>query len=290
MIDGNGKTIFAPNASAGIFIQGNHDSITHLKVTGVSQGYGVFAYDAPGLLLNRNEFSSNSIGIEVYAENSILNHAAIYNNKSVRNSQFGIRFSQDGNGSVVDPLIFANDFSNSGSYAMYIQATHDTLGDLELNDLSNSLNGIYLKDGDFVVHDLDLSIFKIQNTALFVDSASSIKIQNIDVSTHLAPTPMQQNIGIDLYRVGSFKISGLISLRNDVGLKLSTEQGVSSEGKVKNSLFRNNNFAGIMITSFDSTPYGMLDLSSDSNRFQEANASMNIFTSPGTVWSAPVCQ
>ena len=287
-IDGNGRTIYAPNALAGIYVQGKNDTVQNLKATGASQGYGLFAYDSPGLKVSRNDFSSNSVGIVLYAENTTMNNLVIVGNRADNNSNFGVRTGQDGNGSIVDPIITANSFQNSGYFAMILQATHDTLGDYEQNDLSNSQNGIDLKDGVFSLHDMDLSRFGIQKMAIFADSAASVQISNVDVSTHLTPNSNQENIGVDFYRVQSFDVRGLVCNNNDVGLKLETENGVSCTGRVIGSYFYNNNFAGIMITSYDGTPYGVLDLSTSANWFHETSSSIyNIFTSSGTVWSQP---
>ena len=286
-VDGNGHTVYAPLAVAAVFVQGNNDSLTNLKENGTTNGYGLFVYDSPSFSVTKSQFNGNSMGIVLYAENTTMNSLEVTNNQIDNNSVFGVRTGQDGNGSIIDPKIGGNTIRNSGYFAMSLQATHDTLGDCEQNDLSGSLNGIDLKDGIFYLHDLDLSGYKIPHTAIFSDSAISIQISNVNVSSHLAPQSSQENMGVDLYRVGSFTISGLTCNGNDVGLKLETESGISPTGKVSSCTFSNNAFAGIMITSYDGTPYGVLDLSQTSNHFSEGSNAYPIFTSNGTTWSQP---
>lgn len=287
-VDGNGKTIYAPNAISGLYIEGDNVSVSNVKSTGVSQGYGVFAYNTAGLSLSYNDFSSNLIGVVVYTESDLLNQIKITKNKITNSALFGIRLGQDGAGSIVNPIISGNNLSNSGSYAMLIQATSDVLSDDEKNNLSDSTNGILLKGGTFKIKDLDLSDYSIRKIGVFVDSAVSLKVDGLDVGSRLLPTAAQENIGLDLYRVGTFDIRGLKSERNDVGLKFETELGVSPTGSVSDCTFKYDNFAPIMVSSYDSTQYGIIDIDSRSNRVRNlASVTTNVFTTPGTVWFQP---
>jgi hypothetical protein len=98
----------------------------------------------------------------------------------------------------------------------------------------------------------------------------------------VAASASQERIGLDLYRCAHFDVSGLIAINNDVGLKLETENGASPSGSCRNSFFSGETFAAIMITSYDGTPYGNLDLSNN-NKF--CSVTTPIFTTAGTIWT-----
>lgn len=284
-VDGERHVIYAPRAVAGVYVQGTGVTLSSIRVQGVSGGSGVFAYDSPGLTLNQNSFSNNGTGIYLYAEKTVMKDVRVSRNTASKNTLFGIRTGQDGSGSIVDPYISGNDFSESGSYAMFIDASHDVLGLCERNNLTRSTNGIYLKGGVFLIHNLSLSREEIQKTAIFVDSAKSLTATNLDLSSVLPVDSNQERFGLNLYRVGSFAIRNLVSNHTDVGLKLDTDSGVSSHGSIRSCVFWNNAFAGIMIRSYDGTPYGVLDFAH--NRFLENSPASKIFTTAGTVWTAP---
>jgi parallel beta-helix repeat protein len=280
-IDGNGHSINAENAIAGVYVEGSGNTVTNFKINDTR--FGIYAYNASGLTVTKNDVSDNETGIWIYADQPMASTIKVTNNKATGNDEFGVHFAQDGAGSIVSPTVSNNNFSKSGDYAMYLNVTRFDLDFTDNNDLQASLNGLYLKNGTFSIKGVTLSGEKIVRAAIFVDSAEYIEVNALDVSTVLNQDPMQQHIGLDLYRVKKFKIAGLLAYNNDVGLKLETEQGAQPSGSIKCSYFLNNLVAGIMVSSYDSTPYGNLDL--DNNFFKVASGATKILTSDGTVWA-----
>jgi len=263
IVNGNGHKIIAPNAAAGIFAQGSQITVSKFTVNGVVNGYGIMAYETPGIKITGNDFSRNSVGVMVFAENLQFG-AEISGNKIQASTYFGIRTYSAAPGAVVSPVIKNNDLQWSGDYALYVKASSYTLSGTDGNNFANSTNGIYLKDGVFVVKDLSLAQSLIYKRGIFADSASSVTITNVDVSS-LAPfNGNYERTGIDLYRVVKFEISSITSKNNDVGVKLETESGVSSAGVIKCSKFSGFSFAAIDIVSYDSTQYGTVRLCGNS--------------------------
>lgn len=278
-VNGNGHTIVAPNAAAGIFAQGSQITVSKFKVNGVVNGYGIMAYETPGIKITANDFSRNSVGVMVFAENLQFG-AEISGNKIQASTYFGIR-TYSSSGAVVSPVIKNNDLQWSGDYALYVKASSYTLSGTDGNNFANSTNGIYLKDGVFVVKDLSLAQSLIYKRGIFADSAASVTITNVDVSS-LAPfNGNYERTGIDLYRVVKFEISSVTSKNNDVGVKLETEGGVSPGGVIKCSKFSGYSFAAIDIVSYDSTQYGTVRLCG--NSITIPTNGFDIFIHDGTV-------
>ena len=261
ILDGNGKKIIAPNAIAGVFVQGNNDTIQNLSVNNLAQGQGVFAYDSPGLRLTKNDFSKNQVGLLLYAEQTLMNLVQVDNNVLSDSALFGIRAGQDGAGQIVSPVISSNDLSRAGSYAMRLQVTSLDLSDANANLLTDSVGGLYLKDGSFSLHDLSLKGHKIKKAAIFADSAASVRCSNLDVSSDLPAQPSQERVGLDLYRAQRFTIDRLTAKGNDQGFRLETEGGVSTGGTIGCSVFASNTVSNIGIVSYDGTPYGTVTIS-----------------------------
>jgi len=280
-LDGGRFHINSPLASAGIYVQGNSNTIKNVKVNG-TQAYGIFAYDSPGIQITGSDTSSNQTGIEIYAENTVMNNVMIYGNISRSNAVFGIRVSQDGQGSVLSPQIDSNDFSQSGSYAMYIQATKFELSGFSFNSFYQSLNGVYLQDGTFTIHDLLMSCQQIQNHEISVDSAQSVVVKDVELSTQLPPEPSQEHTGLDLYKCKTFEIKNMISSNQDVSVKLETEGGVCTSGTFDRVHFLDDTTAGIMVVSYDTTEYGVLTLA-DTCGGGESQEVGTILIEPGTL-------
>jgi len=278
--NGNGHKIIAPQALAAIYVQGSNNTITGVTANGVVNGAGLNAYDAPGLVVQENNFSGNEEGILVWAENTSMSNILIFGNIIQNSSLFGIRAGWDTNGQIIQPEIVMNDLSNTGGYALYIQAQQYNMGPQDFNVLYNSLNGIYLKGGGFSITNVSMTQQQIQQVEIFIDSALSVTVNNLDVSTVLPGQPSQQHIGLDLYRCAQFNINGLFSQNEDVGLKLETENGVSPTGTLKNCTFLNENVAAIMITSYDGTPYGVIDVLN--SVYQASSKSISLLLSGST--------
>jgi parallel beta-helix repeat protein len=280
---GNGHQIVAPQATAGLYIQGTSDSVEGLIVHGTAE-YGIFAYDSPGVRIYGNNVSDNQVGIELYAEKTVMSGLQIFGNVARDNAVFGLRTAQDGNGAIVSPSIYLNDFSDSGSYGMYIQADRYELNGFSLNQLKNSLNGVYLKDGDFLIHDVAMSFEKIQKVELFVDSARSVEVSDVELGTLLEPSPTQEHIGMDLYRCSRFQISQWVSWNQDVGLKLDTEQGTPTAGTLIDIAFLRNTTAGILAVSYDGTGFGTIKMT---NAYFDEPTTVpkiyDVYVEPGTV-------
>lgn len=273
-LDGNEHTIFAPKALAGVYIQGKNIRVKRLRVNSVANGYGIFAYDSPGVRIINNELQNNQIGIQLFSENVTMKNSEVRNNYAAHNTLFGIRTGQFANGSMIDPDIHDNDFSYSGSYALYIQAKRDRIGVWSGNDLSYSTGGLYLKDGAFEVRDISLSQLNISTSEIFVDSAASLILHRADLSSPLPAKASQERVGLHLYKVGSFQISELTTDGQDVGINIETSNDVRSYGLIKTSSFQDNTVAGVVIRSTDGTPYNGIVIRN--NLFSEKSPSVEV--------------
>lgn len=277
--NGNGHKITAPNAAAGVFTQGNSIHVTGIKVNGIRQGHGILAYDSPGIKISGNNFSWNLIGILLYSDVKESNHAWISHNTAVSNGLFGIRTEFDLPGNIDQPHIKENNFSNSGSYAMLVNAKSYELTGSDNNNFSGSASGIYLAKGDFYVHDLSLAYSRIQKVGIFVDSAPKTYLWNVDVSNTMPAEPSQERVGLDLYRSGLFEIAGLTATRNDVGIRMETALGSKPSGIITLSRFSSNILAGIYVSALDDSQYGCLNFFL--NRFHEPAGVHDILIGPG---------
>jgi len=279
VFEGNGHKIVAPNAASSIYVQGSNVTVRNTVVSG-NGSTGIFAYDSPGLTLRGNDASGNIVGIDLYAENTLMSGVTIDDNISHGNSLYGLRTGQDGAGSIDSPTISGNDLSYSGSYAMLIEATNYELGPKSRNSFYKSVNGILLSTGSFYIHDIALTDQLIQDAQIFAENAVSVRISNVDVSTNLAPNSLERHMGVDLYHVASFDIECLIANHNDAGVRLETDGGISPSGKVSGSSFGSNQYAGISVVSYDGTPYGVLNFKK--NKYNELDLSQDVVLAPGT--------
>ena len=273
-VDGNGHKITAPNAAAGLYVQGSGVSVSAFQINGISNGYGIFAYSSPAVSIRNNNVSQNQTGIMLYTDNLQMSSVSVSGNIATGNSLFGVRSGQDGSGNIDNPKIQNNDFSNSGSYAMLITASKYEVNGCDRNKLSGSTNGIYLKTGQFNIHDISLTKEDIKKIEIFVDSASFVKVSNVDLSSRIPGDSNQERIGMDLYRVSQFDIWFLAAYNNDAGLKFETENGVSPTGNIRGCNIGGQTVAGIIFVSYDTTQYGSVHMAG--NAFQETGSVQNI--------------
>jgi len=259
-LDGNGFKILAPNAGAGLFVQGSENTVRNLGVQG-GRAFGIFAYNSPGIKILNNDTSFNQVGIEIYTDAPVVSGAVVRGNKSVGNAAYGVRTGQGNLGQIVNPKISGNDFSDSGSFGMAIAATrYEMDGRRVYNRLRGSENGIFLVSGSFSLHHFSLRSEKLLKTQIFAQNAAYVRIADADVSSTLSPEPSEERTGVDLYRVGKFKLVRVKAHGNDTGLRLQTEQGVSPDGDIQDCDFAGHAYAGISIISYDATPYGRIKL------------------------------
>jgi hypothetical protein len=280
-VNGNGHSITAPNALAGIYVQGSDIIVNNLTVRGILSGAGMLGYDTSDVVISGNNFSNNQIGISFFNENVDAGTIILYDNIANHNSLFGLRISYDENGSVdKEPGIVGNDFSNSGSYGMQLKMSSFEIDDTYDNDLKGSSNGLYLATGNFNLHDFSLANSGVKNIGIFVDSANNVSVSRVDLSNHLPADSNQRRLGIDMYRCKHFSVSDSIFLGDDAGVKLETEMGVSPTGSITCSLF-DDVVAGVEVVSYDGTPYGQLVV--QNNRFQNSCKVPEVLVIPGTV-------
>lgn len=277
--DGNGHTITAPQAGAGLYVNGSSVTVFGLKVR--SANYGIFAYDSPDVLISACNVSGNQIGIELYAEKTRFTGAQVFGNIATHNAVFGIHTGQLAPGALVSPLIFANDFSHSGLYAMAITAASFEYSGLNFNSMFESSNGLYLSQGNFNIHDLSLSSEMIPGAQIFADAALNVRIENTDVSSLTPSLSNQERTGIDFYEVAHFSISNVTARNNDMGIRLETQSGVDCSGQIIRSRFEKNDVAGVSIISYDGTRYGNIDIKG--NCFKESSSELNIVLDPNTL-------
>jgi parallel beta-helix repeat protein len=243
--------------------------------SGITNGSGIFAGNTKGLTVTGNSFTGNSVGITLYASSEDMTGVTISNNILSGNSQFGVRTSMDSPGLIDNPVFSQNDFSNSGSYALYLQAQN-----LELdtaNTFTGSANGIYIQGGSFNIHDLDLSNSGVLGTEIYAVQASSVTLTNMNLSTNLASNGSR--MGFNSYRVAAFNFTNVNTTNQDTGIEFATDSGIVPTGSVTNSTFSNNSFAGIYFVSFDSTTLGPITLTS--NTINESNT-RGVYVAPGT--------
>ena len=280
VVNGNGHKISAPNAAAGIYVEGNTDTVANFSVQG-TQGYGLMAYNASHVQILSNNFSYNSIGIMIYADNGDTTAPIIRSNIAMYNSFAAIRTYSDVPGSITNPLIQYNDFRFSGNYAIYVKAKSYTISGSDQNNLSGSQNGYYLKDGDFKIQNLTMINQLISKRHFFADSAQSVSFNAVDVSTIAPASLTQERAGIDLYRVQNFSLNEVRAYNHDVALKLETENGISPQGVIHECLFGNDKFAGVYIVSYDNTHYGTIKFVEDN--FKLVSGVPNIVLNANTV-------
>lgn len=268
-----GKKINAPNATAAIYAEGSNITLQNFDAQGVQNGYGVLAYNTPGIKIDDNNFSNNQIGIMVYTDSLTLNDIKITDNKATNSTVAGIRTGFDAPGAINNPIISENDVSNSRGYSILIEAvTLNTVTDD--NNMKNSQHGIYIEAADVTLKDLDFSPNSgrcgrtvvnnsVYGVTIFIANAQNVVVRNVDVSNN---RPGYQTIGLDLYRPIKFDIQGLIADYNMAGLKIENEMGTAPTGTVSKCSFKKNELAGILIQSYDGSPYGVVKISS-SNKF-----------------------
>jgi hypothetical protein len=281
-LDGNGHNIIAPQAAAGVYVQGTGDTVEDIQVSGGAT-YGIFAYDSPSLSVLNNRVSQNQIGIELYAENTVMSNVLVRGNAANGNSVFGLQTKQDGAGSIELPKIQYNDFSQSGSYALSISASDFELSGASFNNLSGSLNGLFLQTGNFSIHDLSLSTQLLQQAQIEAFQAASVNVSAVDVSTSLAPNPIQEHTGVALHRVGEFNVSQVTAWNSDEGVRITTDQGYASSGSVSTSQFIQNHYAGITVLSYDRTPFVSLNFSGNNLYREPSGVSSEQLNSATTV-------
>ena len=257
-LDFANHTLTAPQAGAGIFVQGSNNTVMRARIQGV-RPYGIFAYNSPGLQIVANDTSSNQVGIEVYTDSVLASNILIQGNVSRSNEAYGVRIGQGGSGTIVNPVITDNDFSNSGSFAMAIEAAlYELDGRSMKNDYSNSEGGIFLVGGSFFIHHLSFPEYNLTKTQILATNAESVSLYSVDVSNRLAQISSGEHTGADLYRVGLFDLKFITSDNNDAGIRLQTEQGVSPTGNIQCSAFTNYYHAGVSVISYDGTPFGSI--------------------------------
>lgn len=276
--DGNGHTIVAPQAGAALYVHGKNNSVFSLRAH--SATYGIFAYDSPEVLISGCDVSKNQIGIELYAEKTQFTGAKVFGNFASHNSVFGIDVGQASPGAMIYPLIFGNDFSHSGLYAMAVTASKFEYSGWSFNSMRGSANGLYLSQGDFYIHDLYMSSEYIAGTQIFADAAGSVQIKDCDVGTFMPASSSQERTGVDLYKVKSFSISRLHSKDNDMGVRLETESGVATQGSISHSEFKGNDVAGVSVISYDATSFGNINITG--NDFDESKTALDIVIHAGT--------
>lgn len=279
-VNGNGRKIVAPNAAASLYIQGSEIKVANFVATDNSNGYGILAYNSPKAQISDNDFSRNLIGVMVYADQGVVNDVVIAKNKITQSVLFGVRTYFDAPGVIQSPSITDNDLRSTGDYAIYVMASQFEVEGRDNNNLSGSNNGYYLKAGNFYIHDADYSKQLINKRHFFVDSAQTVTIEDVDVTSRAKDIGTYERTGVDFYRVAQFSVKGLESRGGDVGLQLETEGGVSTGGQVKDCSFSGHKFAGINIVSYDSTQYGKISISK--TNFCEATGVYDILTKEGT--------
>lgn len=282
--DGNGHKIVAPLAAAGLFVQGSNNTIRNLKVNGVGGGDGILAYDTPGLHVTGNDLSGNLQGFVLYADSGVIDGVDIKGNVARNNALFGIRVGFDAPASILSPRVRGNDVSGSGSFGLLLKVSKLDYGSDEPNLFGGSLNGIYLAGGDVSLHDFSLFRERLARVGVFADSLDSLSVSNVDVRSQSPATADQGRIGMDLYRVANFTVTGLDGSGNDVGVKLETELGVDPAGKISGCRFLDDVVSGILVVSYDGTPYGLLSFVK--NCYREAAPALHVLVIPGTVVAA----
>jgi hypothetical protein len=274
-----GKKIVAPNAAAALYVEGSNISIRGFDAQGVTDGYGVLAYNTPGIRIKDNNFSNNHIGIMVYTDGLALNDIKIEDNKATHSKVAGIRTGFDAPGEVNNPYISENDVSYSKSYSLLIEAKNLT-NLTDDNNMRNSANGIYIEGEQVLLRNLDFSSDSercrrnrtnnsVFGVTIFIANALNVNVSNVNVSNRRAG---EETIGLDLYRVANFNIRGLVADYNMAGLKLETELGTAPSGTVSSCSFKRNGLAGVLIQSYDGSPYGVVKID-NSNRFEMLSSS-----------------
>ncbi len=257
-VNANGKKISAPNAAAGLYVEGDNNTIANFNVQGVVNGHGMMAYNSSNLKVIANNFSNNRIGIMVYAD-EVIKNPIIMTNKASNNSFAGVEMFYDEPGSIENPIITLNEFKNSGEFAVYLKADKVNLA-YTRNDLSGSSSAFYLTGGDFRIENLPLTNQLIHKRHFMVESVSSVVFKDVDLTSLAPATADQDRIAIDMYRVEKFAMSDVTIKNHDVGVKIATDGGVSTSGSIVDTSFSGMSFAGLYAVSWDDTALGTIKI------------------------------
>lgn len=279
-VDGRGFKIRAPQAVAGIFAQGSSITLRNLHIQGIEAGSGVFAVDTERLKVQANDFSGNQMGLVLYAQQKHLSQVQIINNVIRQSQLFAIRTMQEAPGVIDLPQIRRNDLSLSGSYALHIQARRFELGVNSVNNFWGSMNGLYFSEGSLYLEGQDFSSANILRTQVSVNNANLLRGRFINLSSRLKADPSQQRIGLEVYKVKTFDLSYVYARGNDVAVRISTEAGIQTSGRLNHCSFLDQDYAGIMLTSHDGTSFGPLEISRC--WISQRTDVFDLFVSPGT--------
>jgi len=262
--NGNGNHLIAPDSPVAFAIQGNGNTFENLEITSHEQGTGVSAYDTHDLIVQNNTIHNSNIGIKVYSENNNLENLVVAGNQAKDSALFGLYLnnSKIGN-SVQNATIENNDFSGASSYAMHLSIENHSFTQTDNNNISNSMNGLYLTEGNFNIDNWNMSGANIQKTTIMGFAAQSIIVNNIQIDGNGGgPTQEEQGIHICL--------TGVLDVRNssirgvDVGIMIGVLNGVETNFSAFDNVLTYNTLSGILIESIDGvTPFSLVELSNN---------------------------
>jgi len=260
VVEGHGFAVKSAGSEIGLFISGDNTAIRNIDVSGVNGGYGMMAYDANGLRITSSRFRSNLVGANIYTDNVNSTNVQVLGNDMSGNAFSALIFSGDGK-QTDNPTITGNNFSNTGGYAVAIDALNASFSGSQNNIYTGSRDVLYLSNGNFTVSNLDLSQSGALGPQIFSDSAKSLNVSNVNLTYTATGQQSQERTALHLYRVGSVNISNLTVTNSDVALKATTEMGTSTNVSVTGSTLTNASTAAIMLQSWDNTALGKVTIS-----------------------------
>ena len=255
VVNGHEYAIKSAGSEIGLFVTGDNGVVENINVSNVAGGYGMMAYDTNGLQVVNNRFTQNLVGANIYTDNVDTTNVQVQRNNMSGNAFTALIFSGDGK-QTINPVIAANDFGNTGGYAVSIDAKSASFLGSQNNNFNGSKDALYLLNGNFSVSNLDLSKSGALGPQIFADSAASVTVTNTNLSYSATAQQSQERTALHLYRVGSLTVSGLTVTNSDVAVKATTENGTATSISLTNSTLTGATTAAVMLQSWDSTIFG----------------------------------
>ena len=250
------KLIF-PQGKVGILLYGNQTKVKNVEVSGMTNGMGILIYDSNQSEVEDSKANNNLIGITAYAENKQMNQVEIEDNEAKNNVLFGIRINSDwsANKRVNSPEIDGNNLSGNQYYALHIRTDNMTFdGSHNVNTITGSTNGWYLTGGSYNVQNFSMNsnAYSVTKTQIFVAEVNNFNMNSMTLAGS-GGNAAQEAYGVHAYKTSNVSINNSTIQNYNVGVKVATDGGVTSNINVSSGNISNNTFAGIMAQGYDNT-------------------------------------
>jgi len=261
VLDGGGHQITAQGYLPAVLAVANRVTVQNLQVVGSPQTAGIYGENTQGLIVQKNQISGTSIGIDVYCDTSALDAAQILDNQVSAAAQFGLRLRDESGQPVQNsPVVKGNFFQNTAGYSVMTELPQFAVHGSDTNRFDGSEYGYYLSGGSATVDGMNFMNSPVTKGPVFAADLASFTLTNSVLSIPSGPDPVQERVALHLYRVGQAQVSGLTAQGMDVAVKLATDTGIQSQLALTGSTLSGNAVAGVWIQSYDGTDFGNLTI------------------------------